>query len=144
MAQTEKGKAMRGSQQLTGKQKQEWEEWILTCKRLEKTTKPSVNETPLQQKKRIKGLLKPENFEAFIDNYFSSEDFNPAPLGWFHKKAIDNVFVQKFRKHIWEWHRESAKSVFADIFVPIYLLATGELTEMILAGESEDKAKNLT
>jgi len=47
------------------------------------------------------------------------------------------------RKHIWEWHRESAKSVFADIFVPIHMLVSGELTGVILASENADKAKNL-
>ncbi len=134
---------MKGNQVLTGKQKREWEEWLLTCRRLDEITKPTVNVTFVQQKKRIKRLLKPHNFEAFIDYYFKSTDFDPAPLGWFHKRAIDNLFIQKYRKHIWEWHRESAKSVFADIFVPIHLLATGDLTGMILAGESEDKAKNL-
>ena len=128
---------------LTSRQKREWEDWLLTCRRLEETTKPSINETPTQQKKRIRQLLRPNNFDAFVDYYFKSEDFKPAPFGWFHWDAIRNVFVNKHRKHIWEWHRESAKSVFADIFVPIHKLATGDLTGMILAGESEDKAKNL-
>ena len=129
--------------QLSGKKKQEWQQWVLTCKRIERSTGIIKKETRIQKNKRIQRLLKPQHFEAFIRYYFASEDFDPAPLGWFHKKAIDNLFVKKYRKHIWEWHRESAKSVFADIFVPIYLLVSGKLTGMILAGENEDKAKNL-
>ncbi len=143
MAQPKTREIMKWNQALTSKQKREWEEWLLTCRRLEASTQPMIKETPKQQKKRINYLLNPSNFEAFIDYYFKSEDFKPAPLGWFHKKAIDNLFIQKYRKHIWEWHRVSAKSVFADIFIPIHLLASGNLTGMILAGESEDKAKNL-
>ena len=54
-----------------------------------------------------------------------------------------NIFIHNKRKHIWRLHREAAKSVFADIFVPIHMLVTGKLTGMILASENADKAKNL-
>lgn len=131
------------NEQMTAKEKREWKAWELYCQRLEIVTIPTVKETPAQKKKRIAHLLKPENFEAFISYYFANEDFQPAPLAWFHKRAIDNVFVKKLRKHIWELHRESAKSVFGDIFIPINKLVTGNLTGMILASETADKAKNL-
>lgn len=132
------------SKVLTAKQKREWEEWQITCKKIdEETAEQIIKETPAKKKARIKKLLKPENFELFINHYFGTKEFKPAPLGWFHKQAIENVFVERHRKHIWEWHRESAKSVFACIFIPIYKLVTGDLTGMILAGENEDKAKNL-
>lgn len=131
------------NEHMTAKEKREWKAWELYCQRLEIVTMPTVKETPAQKKKRIAHLLKPENFEAFISYYFANEDFQPAPLAWFHKRAIDNVFVKKLRKHIWELHRESAKSVFGDIFIPINKLVTGNLTGMILASETADKAKNL-
>lgn len=129
--------------QLSAKERKAYEEWLLTCKRIHDSTEPVKDESAEQKQKRIAHLLKPQNFEEFIQYYFSTNDTKLAPLGWFHRKAIDNLFIKKLRKHIWEWHRESAKSVFADIFVPIYMLCKGELTGMILAGENEDKAKNL-
>jgi hypothetical protein len=131
------------NENMTAKEKREWKEWEAYCKRLEVVTVPTVKETELQKKQRIQKLLKPENFEAFISYYFANEDFKPAPLAWFHREAIDNVFVKKLRKHAWEFHRESAKSVVGDIFIPISMLVKGDLTGMILASETGEKAKNL-
>jgi hypothetical protein len=129
--------------ELTTKQKQEWEQWLETCKRIKSGIKPIPLEKEHVKDKRLKHLLNPANFEDFIDFYFASDDFQPAPLGWFHWEAINNLFVKKERKHIWEWHRESAKSVFADIFVPTFMLVKGELNGLILASENADKAANL-
>ena len=131
------------SGKLTPKQKREWDDWQLTCKRIKDTTRFDVKESKSDKDKRIKRLLKPEHFNDFINYYFKTEDFNPAPLAWFHKKAVDNLLNLKLRKHIWEWHRESAKSVFADIFIPIHMLISGELTGVVLASENGDKANNL-
>ncbi|TAE58795.1 MAG: hypothetical protein EAY68_11205, partial [Bacteroidetes bacterium] len=79
----------------------------------------------------------------FVQYYFKLPDTTLAPFAWFHKEAIENVFIKKKRKHIWRLHREAAKSVFADIFIPIFKLVNGDLTGMILASENADKAKNL-
>jgi hypothetical protein len=127
---------------LTPKQKKAYEQFLKAGKRIRHGSAPP-KETVAQKQRRIKKLLKPENFEAFCQYYFASEDTVLAPFAWFHRKAIDNIFVEKQRKHLWEWHREAAKSVFADIFIPIYKLVRGELTGMILGSENEDKAKNL-
>lgn len=128
--------------QLSSRERKAYEEWLETGKRIASGSAPP-KESQLQKTRRIKRLLKPGNFEEFCRFYFETPDNKMAPFGWFHDLAIDNVFVKKLRKHIWEWHRESAKSVFADIFIPVYLLVNGDLTGMILASENEDKAKNL-
>lgn len=133
-------------EELTGKRKKDWEAYLSYSQRLQQTTIVDLaiqKETPAQKKARIKMLLDPKNFEKFIHYYFSSQDFKPAPLGWFHLKAIDNVFVKKHRKNVWEWHRESAKSVFADIFIGVHMLVDGSLTGMLLASETADKAEIL-
>lgn len=129
--------------ELSAKERKQWEQWLITCKQIREGTPKIPVETGAKKQQRIEHLLKPENFEEWINFYFASPDFKPAPLAWFHRQAIDNLFVKKERKHLWEWHRESAKSVFADIFLPIHMLMTGSLTGMILASENEDKAKNL-
>ncbi len=131
---------------LSPKERKIWQEFERNSLRVENSSEVDVKvkkETEAQKKKRIARLLKPGNFDQFINYYFGSDDFKPAPLAWFHWEAIDNVLVHKYRKHIWEWHRESAKSVFADIFLVIHMLVSGELDGLILASQNADKAKNL-
>lgn len=129
--------------ELSTKERKAWDEWQLTCKRIRLGSAINHSETEATKAKRIKRLLKPEHFEEFINYYFKLPDTSLAPLAWFHHQAIQNIFVLKKRKHIWRLHREAAKSVFADIFVPIHMLVSGKLTGMILASENADKAKNL-
>jgi hypothetical protein len=132
------------SQQMTPRDKKLYEEWLETCKRIRLQTDQQIkHETEKQKRIRVARLLKPENFQEFIEYYFGDPESPFAPLAWFHKLAIEDLFVKEIRNHIWEWHRESAKSVFADIFVPIHMLVSGKLDGMILASENEDKAKNL-
>lgn len=128
---------------MTPAQRREYEPFLELCRRIKEGIPPVPTESPGKKEKRIKHLLKPENFEEFIQFYFASPDFQPAPLGWFHWDFIESVFVHKNRKTIIEAHRESAKSVLMNIFTPIHKLATGDLTGMILASENFDKAKNL-
>ena len=127
---------------LTPKQKKAYDQWLELGKRIANGSDVR-KETEEQKRKRIEKLKKPENFHLFIEEYFQTDDTKFAPLSWFHKLAIENVFVKRERKHLWEWHREAAKSVFGCIFVPLFMLIRGELNGMILASETEDKAKNL-
>jgi hypothetical protein len=128
--------------QLSAKEKRQYEEWLDLCKRISQGNEPLV-ETETQKRKRIKRLLDPVHFEEFIHFYFEDKEQPLAPLAWFHKQAIDDIYLSELDAHIWEWHRESAKSVFGDIFLPIHRLVRGELSGLILASENEDKAKNL-
>src|SRR5690606_15131640 len=42
-----------------------------------------------------------------------------------------------------EWPREHAKSVHVTIFIPLWLIAHGQLTGMLLMGKNDDDACNL-
>lgn len=128
--------------QLTAKERKAFEAFLEAGKRIRLHSAAPV-ESIGQKEKRIKRLLKAENFEEFCQYYFANSETELAPFAWFHREAVHNVFVKKARKNLWEWHREAAKSVFADIFIPIFKLCRGELTGLILASENEDKAKNL-
>lgn len=130
-------------EQMNAKERKEWEEWLLLCKRIENGADPFRNESEADKSRRIKRLLKPQHFGEFIQYYFAGQGTEFAPLAWFHEKAIDNLLVKKLRKHIWEWHRESAKSVIADIFILAHMLLSGQLKGLILASETSDKAKGL-
>lgn len=131
-------------EQMTAKEKRAWKEWQETCQRIKSGYIPVTNESEEEKRKRIEFLLKPENFDKFIRHYFEDPEQNPfADLGWFHKEAINDILINEEPLNIWEWHRESAKSVFADIFLVCHKLFSGWLSGLILASENQDKAKNL-
>lgn len=126
---------------LTPKQRRAWEDWQDACKRVGDREGPAANETAEQKAARIKRLLKPQNFYEFCRYYFPN--YASAPFGWFHKEAIQDVLINRNPNNIWEWHRESAKSVFADILIPTYLLVTGWLNGVILGSQNQEKACKL-
>ncbi|HTF81467.1 MAG TPA: hypothetical protein VL947_07075, partial [Cytophagales bacterium] len=130
------------NQQLTGQNKKQWDEWLLLCKRIHEGNAPLPDETETEKQKRIEYLLKPGNYQEFINFYFGAEG-DLAPIGWFHKKAVKDILYDKTRNNILEWPRETAKSVTVNVFFTFYLLVTDWLTGVILASETEDKAKKL-
>jgi predicted phage terminase large subunit-like protein len=125
---------------LNRKEEKEFQQWLDLRNRIREQTEPDQDHQD-KKEERIKYLLKPENFEEFCKYYFPH--YIDSDFGWFHRKAAkkilgsDNVFA------VLEWAREHAKSVFADVFIPCWLKVTGNLTGMILASETEDKAKVL-
>lgn len=129
------------NEELTKAEKKEWEAWMATRERIRAGNKPLRGETELKKNKRIKHLLKPENFEEFIDFYFKGKDFNPAPLAWFHWEAITNIFIKKKRKHLWEFHREAAKTVFAVLFITLHKLLDDDLDGVMVASKTFEKAR---
>ncbi len=122
-------------------ERKQYEIWQQTCKRIASGTQPNLKESAHVQRQRIARLLRPENFQDFCRYYFP--EFITAGFGWFHRQAIDDIYLHGCQDNIWEWHRESAKSVFADIFLPCFMLCRGELDGMILASENQQKAKKL-
>lgn len=120
--------------------KRAYEEWQQLCNQIRNQTEPpKKNETAKVKTKRIKDLL--NDFEGFCQYYFPH--YCKSPFGWFHKEAADKIIKDKKAFAILEWAREHAKSVFADVFMPLYLKAKGELTGMILVSANGDKASGL-
>lgn len=103
-----------------------------------------VNESEVKKAARIIELL--GNFEKFCKYYFPNFfDISEggADFGWFHKKAAKDILADDNIFAVLEWAREHAKSVFADIFLPMYLKANGKLNGMVIASQSGSKAKGL-
>ncbi len=101
-------------------------------------------ESEISKQNRIKDLL--ANFEKFCKYYFPNffvEEEGGADFGWFHKKAAKEINNNPDIFAVLEWPREHAKSVFSDIFEPLYLKAKGEVSGMVIASQSGDKAKGL-
>lgn len=130
-------------QQLTKKEQKEWEAWQEVCIRIKNNSAPPKKESEKEKEARIKRLLDPKNFEEFCIYYFQDDSAPLAAFGWFHKEAIKDVLIKRERNNIWEWPRECAKSVLADLFITAHLLFTGWLDGLILASETQDKAKKL-
>jgi len=116
----------------------EWQAWLDLVDLVANDTNADKPETAKQQKTRIKRLLKPENFEPFCKYYFPH--YIDSCFGWFHLMAAAEILNNQDIFAVLEWAREHAKSVFADVFIPMWMLATGQLTGMILASETAAKA----
>lgn len=125
----------------TRNEQAEYAAWLETRERVRKQRAQAVIETNAQKESRIKKLLQPAHFEEFCSYYFGH--YMDSPFGWFHKKAAKDIFESDNSFNVWEWAREHAKSVLADVFIPLWLKANGKLDGMILASESAEKAKGL-
>ncbi len=123
------------------KQIREWSEFEELCKRISSATEDHKKESDAERQKRIDRLKKPQNFEEFCKYYFPH--YIDSDFGWFHKRAANKILKSGNVFAVLEWAREHAKSVFADVFIPIWLFVNDELTGMILASETETKAKVL-
>lgn len=127
--------------ELSRRDQRKFDEWLIVCKRIREGIAPLPNESEDAKRKRINFLLDPKNFFEFCQYYFP--DYASAPFGWFHKEAINDILVKEERNNIWEWSRELAKSVLADVLLPAHMLFTGRLDGLILCSETESKGKKL-
>lgn len=82
-----------------------------------------------------------ENFEQFAYYYFPH--YTAAPFGWFHKQAAAEIIQNKDGFFVLEWAREHAKSVLADVLLPMFLYLRGEVTGVIIASANGEKAAGL-
>ena len=120
------------------KEHREYQEWLVLCKQIKSST-PVANESDKEQKSRKTKLQK--DFLAFCKYYFPH--YLDSDFGWFHKKAATEVTKNKDIFAILEWPREHAKSVFANVFLPLFLYTRKEISGMVVVSANQDKAKVL-
>lgn len=120
------------------KAKREYQAWLQEKESIARA-QPADFETDEQRGQRKAQLL--QSFDKFCQYYFSH--FMDAGFGWFHKKAADKITQSPDLMAVLEWPREHAKSIFADVMMPMYLKAKGELTGMMIASANEKKASTL-
>jgi len=123
---------------LSVKAKREYQQWLDEKLSIQRAA-PSVHETLSQKQKRIKELT--SSFSKFAHYYFSH--LMDSDFAWFHKKAGKEIQDNPDLFAVLEWPREHAKSVFADIMIPMFLKARNELTGMMIASANNEKAKGL-
>lgn len=118
------------------KEQKEWQEYQDLCNSIRESTQPTLQENAKQQSKRIEKLL--SSFEEFCYYYF--DNFIDSKFGWFHKQAARKIGKNPNCIAVLEWAREHAKSVFAAVFMPMYLKAKGDFTGMVVASANQEKA----
>lgn len=120
-----------------------YKDWLDLCMRIRNADSNVVDttETATQREQRIAEIKKPQNFEAFCKYYFGH--YIDSAFAWFHKRAAKEIINNNDIMIALEWPREHAKSVFVDVFIPLWLKATNQLTGMILVSETDPKAAKL-
>lgn len=115
------------------------DDWKQFCEQVAASTSVNRFETPALQQARKARALKDYNY--FVKTYF--ELYADADCADFHVKAANAILRDPNAFAVLEWPREHAKSVHANILIPMWLLAHGQLTGMILMGKNEADAANL-
>jgi hypothetical protein len=120
------------------KDHREYQEWLLLCEQIKSST-PILQENDKEKKARIKTIR--NDFVKFCEYYFPH--YLDSKFGWFHLDAAKNIEANPNIFAVLEWPREHAKSVFADVFMPLYLYAKGEISGMVIVSANQEKAKGL-
>lgn len=119
--------------------KRDYKDWLEFCKRVQNSTGIRFNEDQKEQSERKKRALKDYNY--YVKKYFPIyADYDCAE---FHIKAANKILKNPNIVAVLEWPREHAKSVHANILIPMWLLAHGQLTGMVLMGKNAQDASNL-
>lgn len=100
------------------------------------TTSIDIYESAGDKRKRIDYLL--SDFVAFCNYYFPEYCF--APFAWFHKDFSNIIVSQPCNIFLLQIFREGAKSTIFSLFLPMYELALGLLTGLILGSHDENMA----
>lgn len=108
------------------------------CQNVLRSTKADQQETLREKAERINQLEKEyvEWFEYYLGHYAKSK------CSWFHKKLARKVINNKVVYVILRVFRRGAKSVHANLGIPLFLyLVKRDLFYMLLIGDNEIKAK---
>lgn len=119
--------------------KRSLDEWKLYCEQVANATVVNITESDEEQAARKKLAL--TNYNYFVKTYFPK--LAASDCADFHITAANAVLKHPNKFSILEWPREHAKSIHADIIIPLWLLIHNELDGMVLMGKNEDDACNL-
>jgi len=109
------------------------------CKRIAKSTTVDINETLADKIKRMNYLE--DNYGEWFEYYFPK--YAKAKCASFHIDLAESLVDNDEIYILNEVYRSGAKSVHADMGVPMFLMVKGLMMFMLLIGETEPKAKKL-
>jgi len=125
---------------MNNKAEKQYKDYEAHCKRIAKSTTVNIYETAGEKTKRKKQLEKDyiKWFEYYLPDYATSKS------AWYHKK-VAKLLIENDEVYILQRiFRSGAKSVHANVGIPLYLYyAKKDLFFMLLIGENEKKAKKL-
>ncbi|MBS4057765.1 MAG: hypothetical protein KGZ82_10655 [Bacteroidales bacterium] len=119
-------------------EKRQYEAWMKE-KQAIINTNPVARETETEQQASIARAK--TDFVFFARRYFSH--LAGSDFAYFHKSAVQYIAQNPDMLGVLEWPREHAKSIIADVMVPMWLKTRGELTGMMIASANQDKASTL-
>lgn len=104
------------------------------------------NETKHEQRARINRAKK--DFAYFVETYLAhyitdTDTGNIIKSPNFHISTAKRIKKNRRIKTILRWGRAHAKSVLADLFIPIWLWINNDIRYMVIVANNEDKAKIL-
>ncbi len=99
----------------------------------------NAHETPVEQQQRIAAAQSdPVTFaETYLPHYCSS------PCAGFQDEAARRILRTPDIRIVLRWARAHAKSVWADVIIPLWLWARGEKMYAVIIGSSQDRARTL-
>jgi hypothetical protein len=111
----------------------------LHAKSIAKASVVDINETLPVKLARIRRLESSyvDWFEYYFPNYAKYK------CAWFHLDFANRIISNREIYELLEIYRSGAKSVHADMGVPLYLMFTKRMRYMLLIGETETKAQKL-
>ncbi len=109
------------------------------CRKIEQSTTININEKPADKLKRIKKLEK--DYVKWFEYYFPM--YAKSPCADFHIEMADLIIGNPILDILLEIYRSGAKSVHADMGIPMFLYVKKDLKFMLLIGQTVDKGKKL-
>ncbi len=109
----------------------------------EATTVSLVKETTEDQEKRIKRLLKPENYGEFWDYYMGMGTTIPlsdSPCADWHTYTLLELYEMRNIFQLRRVFRGGAKSIHSNVGHPIHLMLNDELYFGLTVGKNNDRA----
>lgn len=121
------------------KNKDALREWREKCRRIFDSTEVNPFETEKEKEARIASLKR--DYAQFVSYYLPHYATSRPPK--FHIRAANGVRRNPYYKGWFQWGRGLAKSVVADVAIPLWLWMNNEARFMVVIGQNEDKAKIL-
>ena len=106
----------------------------------------SIDETKEEQTARINRAKRDFAYfvEYYLSHYITDPDTNKiVKSADFHIYIANKVKREKRIKAILRWGRAQAKSVIADVFIPLWLWINDDIKYMVIIGNNYDKAEIL-
>ena len=120
--------------------KQAKEKYLEKLRVIKEGTAINPFETPEEKAEIIARLSKdPEFLCIFLFPHYAT-----AKPAWFHIRIAKYALRHKWFRMLVRWGRGLAKSVWVDIFIPIFLWINGEFIYAVIVGNNYDKACDLT